>query len=407
MGQHPRDAGRVVNLVDWLMIGAIIVFALVGWRQGFLAGALSFLGFLGGGLLAVLWLPALVERFIDAQTLRIVALAVGILISALIGQALLSLLGRRLRDSITWRPVRFVDSSAGALLNVAALALVAWVIASVVTYLPRSEMTRQVSGSTVLTTMDRALPNAARSAFTELRDLVGTTAVPRVFAGLAPVPGEEVDPPVAAAARGAVEVIRNSSVRLSGVAPGCDVLVSGSGFALEPDLVVTNAHVVAGVEDLTVRVRPGQISKRAEVVYFDPQTDIALVRASGLEARPVRLARSALSAGDSAVVAGFPRGERFSALPVRVRTQVLARGESIYGEPGVERDVYVLRGRVEQGNSGGPFTDEFGEVHGMVFATGMTDEDISYALTSAEIRSALDAAGEARSAVPNGSCELR
>ena len=109
MGQHPRDAGRVVNLVDWLMIGAIIVFALVGWRQGFLAGALSFLGFLGGGLLAVLWLPALVERFIDAQTLRIVALAVGILISALIGQALLSLLGRRLRDSITWRPVRFVE----------------------------------------------------------------------------------------------------------------------------------------------------------------------------------------------------------------------------------------------------------------------------------------------------------
>lgn len=396
-----------MNLVDWLMIGAIIVFALVGWRQGFLAGALSFLGFLGGGLLAVLWLPAIVERFVDAQTLRIIALAVGILISALIGQTLLSMLGRRLRDSITWRPVRFVDSSAGALLNVAALALVAWVIASVVTYLPRSEMTRQVSGSTVLTTMDRALPDAARSAFTELRELVGTTAVPRVFAGLAPIPGEEVDPPVAAAASAAVDVIRDSSVRLSGVAPGCDALVSGSGFAIEPDLVVTNAHVVAGVEDLTVRVRPGQVSKRAEVVYFDPQTDIALVRASGLEARPVRLSRSTLDAGDSAVVAGFPRGERFSALPVRVRTQVLARGESIYGEPGVERDVYVVRGRVEQGNSGGPFTDEFGEVHGMVFATGMTDEDISYALTSAEIQSALDAAGEAQSVVPNGSCELR
>jgi len=396
-----------VNLVDWLMIGAIIVFALVGWRQGFLAGALSFLGFLGGGLLAVLWLPALVERFVDAQTLRIIALAVGILISALIGQTLLSMLGRRLRDSITWRPVRFVDSSAGALLNVAALALVAWVIASVVTYLPRSEMTRQVSGSTVLTTMDRALPDAARSAFTELRDLVGTTAVPRVFAGLAPVPGEEVDPPVATAAGGAVEVIRDSSVRLSGVASVCDALVSGSGFAIEPDLVVTNAHVVAGVEDLTVRVRPGQVSRQAEVVYFDPRTDIALVRAAGLEARPVRLSRGTLAAGDSAVVAGFPRGERFSALPVRVRTQVLARGESIYGEPGVERDVYVLRGRVEQGISGGPFTDEFGEVFGMVFATGMTDEDISYALTSAEIQAALDAAGEAQSVVPNGSCELR
>lgn len=407
MGYRSRDTGGTVNLVDWLMIGAIIVFALVGWRQGFLAGALSFLGFLGGGLVAVLWLPALVERFVESQTLRIAGLALGILISALIGQTLLSMLGRRLRESITWRPVRFVDSSAGALLNVAALALVAWVIAGVVTYLPRSEMTRQVSGSTVLTTMDRALPDAARSAFTQLRDLVGTTAVPRVFSGLAPVPGEEVDPPVAAAAQAAVEVIRESSVRLSGVAPRCDALVSGSGFAIDSDLVMTNAHVVAGVDELTVRVRPGQVSKQAQVVYFDPQIDIALVRAPGLEARPVRLARSTLEAGDSAVVSGFPRGERFSALPVRVRTQVLARGESIYGEPGVERDVYVLRGRVEQGNSGGPFTDEFGEVHGMVFATGMTDEDVSYALTAREIRSALDAAGDASGPVPNGSCELR
>lgn len=396
-----------MNLIDWVMIGAIVVFALVGWRQGFVTGALSFLGFLGGGLLAVLWLPNVIERFVEQPIGRVLLVAVGVVVSAVIGQTALSMIGRRLRDSITWRPVRFVDNSAGAVLNVLALALVAWVIASVVVYLPRNEITRQVDESSVLSTMDQVLPDAARSAFGSLQDLVGTTAVPRVFAELTPIPGTEVDPPVPTAAQEAVDVIRNSTVRLSGVADACGALVSGSGFAVEPDLIVTNAHVVAGVDDLVVRVRPRQVSTRADVVYFDPEKDVALVRARGLGARPVRLARQPMVEGESAVIAGFPRGERFTALPVRVRTQVLARGESIYGERGVERDVYVLRGLVEQGNSGGPLTDEFGEVHGMVFAAGMSDEDVSYALTADEVISALQAAGDAEQSVPNGSCELR
>jgi S1-C subfamily serine protease len=396
-----------MNVVDWLMLGALVVFALVGWRQGFLTGALSFLGFLGGGLVAVLWLPDLVERVMDSGMARIITVAVGVLISALVGQALLSMLGRRLRGSITWRPVRFVDNAGGAALNVLALALVAWVIASVVAYVPNSNVTRQVNGSIVLRTMDSLLPDAARSAFNGLGNVVSSTAVPRVFAGLAAVPGPEVDAPAPAAAQEAVEVIRDSTVRLTGTAPACDAIVSGSGFAVGPELVVTNAHVVAGVEDLLVRVRPDQTSSRATIVYFDPNTDVAVVRTRGLQARPARLAVTSLKPNDPAVIAGFPRGERFTAEPARVRARVDARGESIYGDTGVQRDVYVLRGSVQQGNSGGPLTDEFGEVHGMVFASGLEEQDAAYALTADEIRIALEAAGAADTAVSNGSCELR
>ena len=396
-----------MNLVDWLMLGALVVFALVGWRQGFVTGALSFLGFLGGGILAVLWLPDLVERLVTSGFVRVLAVAIGVLVSALVGQTILSMLGRRLRDHITWRPIRFVDNMGGAALNVLALALVAWVIASVLAYVPRSDVTRQVNGSVVLGTMDSLLPDAARSAFNGLGDIVSSTAVPRVFAGLAAVPGPDVDAPAPEAAAEAVAVIRDSTVRLTGFAELCDALVSGSGFAIGPDLVVTNAHVVAGVEDLEVRVRPGQTSARATVVYFDPDTDVALVRTQGLQARPARLARTPLETNDSAVVAGFPRGERFVATPVRVRARVDARGESIYGRTGVERDVYVLRGSVQQGNSGGPLTDEFGEVHGMVFAAGLDEQDAAYALSVDEIQAALEAAGPADSRVSNGSCELR
>lgn len=396
-----------MNIVDWLLIGGFVVFAIVGWRQGFVAGALSFLGFLGGGLLAVLWLPDVVERFVDSSWWQIVVVAVGVLVSAILGQALLSILGRRLRSSMTWRPVRFVDNVGGAALNVVALALVAWVVASIVAFLPRTDVTRQVNESWVLTTTDRVLPEAALSAFDGLRDIVGETAVPRVFAGLTPVPGPDVDAPVAEPAQNAVEVIRDSAVRLTGSASACETIVTGSGFAIEPDLIVTNAHVVAGVEDLAVRVRPQQSSQRATVVYFDPDVDIALVRTQKLQARPVSLARTSLESQDPAVVAGFPRGERFEAAPVRVRTRVNARGESIYGETGVERDVYVLRGSVEQGMSGGALTDEFGEVFGMVFASGFEDQATAYALTVDEVRAAIDAAGNAETRVANGSCELR
>ena len=396
-----------MNLVDWLMIGALVIFALVGWRQGFVAGALSFLGFLGGGLLAVLWLPDVVESLVESGPLRIALVALGVLVSAIVGQILLSMLGRRLRSSMTWRPVRFVDNLGGAALNVLALALVAWVIASVVAFLPRSDITRQVNDSFVLTTTDRFLPDAARSAFSSLRDLVGETAVPRVFAGLTPIPGPEVDAPIPEPARAAVEVIRDSTVRLTGSAEKCGTIVTGSGFALEPELIVTNAHVVAGVEDLVVRVRPKQTAQRARVVYFDPETDIALVRTQGLQARSARLAMDQLESGESGVVTGFPRGERFEARSVRVRTRVTARGESIYGDPGAERSVYVLRGSVEQGNSGGPLTDELGEVHGMVFAAGLEEQDAAYALTNDEIRRAVAAAGAADEPVANGSCELR
>jgi S1-C subfamily serine protease len=396
-----------LNIVDWLMIGALIVFALVGWRQGFVTGALSFLGFLGGGLLAVLWLPDLVERFMSSGIARIITVAVGVLVSALVGQALLSMLGRRLRGSITWRPVRFVDSAGGAALNVLALALVAWVIASVVAYLPRSEVTRQVNASIVLGTMDSLLPDVARSAFDGLGDVVSSTAAPRVFAGLAYLPGDDVDAPAPQAAQAAVEVIRDSAVRITGTAPSCDSIVSGSGFAVGPELIVTNAHVVAGVDELLVRVRPGQTSSRATVVYFDPDKDVAVIRTRGLQARPARLARSGLEVNQGAVVAGFPSGERFVAESARVRARVDARGESIYGRSGVQRDVYVLRASVEQGNSGGPLTDELGDVQGMVFASGLEEQETAYALTADEIRAALDALGTADRAVSTGSCELR
>ena len=115
-----------MNVVDWALIGATVVFAWAGWRRGFVAGVLSFVGFLGGGILGALLLPNLVGTMSTSSSIRAVLVIGGVIIAALLGQYLASLIGRRLKAALTWSPVRFVDSLAGTGLAIASLAVIAW-----------------------------------------------------------------------------------------------------------------------------------------------------------------------------------------------------------------------------------------------------------------------------------------
>lgn len=395
-----------MNLVDWVLIGAVIVFALAGWRRGFVAGLLSFVGFLGGGLLAAFVLPEIVDLMIGPQWLRAVAVVVGVLISALIGQFALSMLGDRLRHRMTWRPVRFVDNAAGAALNVLALAVVVWIIASAVAFLPMSLVSQQVTESRVLVALDSLVPPPARNAFGDLRDLVGSTSVPRIFSGFAAANGPEVDPPDPASVTAEVDDARESVVQVSGETPECRSAVTGSGFVVAPGRVVTNAHVVAGVDGPVVRVRLSDPGLEATVVYFDPVADIAVLDAPGLLAEPLPLTAETAETGDPAVIAGFPESGPFRAEPARVRTTVTAVGDDIYGSAGVEREVYVVRGTVLPGNSGGPLLRPDGAVLGLVFGADDEAESVGYALTADEIREALSSV-RGSGPVDTGSCEIR
>lgn len=396
-----------LNVIDLVLVGALIVFAWAGWRQGFVVGILSFAGFLGGGIAAALVLPGLIASFTDSGVLRIAAVTIGVLGCALIGQTLLSMLGRRLRGVVSWRPLQVVDNFAGAALNVLALCLIAWIIASAVAFLPSTSLSSSVRESQVLVTMDALVPDQARDAFTGIRDLVGDSDVPRVFSGLGAITGPDVEPPDAAALTEDIAAARGSIVRVSGDADACETRVTGSGFVFSPGFILTNAHVVAGVEQPRVRIRAGDDPVRTEVVYFDPRKDIAVLRAPGLEAPALEFAQKTLPSGSSVVTAGFPQGGSFRADPARVRTSVVARGDTIYGEAGVEREVYIIRSNIEPGSSGGPLLSTAGEVVGMVFAADVTDQGVGYALTNAELENAMDEGLAARSIASTGSCELR
>lgn len=391
-------------IIDWVLIGAFVIFAWSGWRQGFIAGVFSFVGFLGGGALVVWLLPSRIEEWIEPSALRLVALVAAVILGAVLGQVLMSILGQRLRAVVVWRPVRVVDHALGAGLNVVALAVMLWILASALSYAPFAVVSDQVSSSRVLTTLDSVVPDPARDAFYDVTGTLADTAVPRIVAGASDVLSPQVDAPDDAVVDPVVEQVRGSIVKIVGDASACDEVVSGSGFVLQRGLIATNAHVVAGAEDLRVRVRSGIASVRAQVVYFDPDTDIALLRAPDLDAPPVDLFLAPVDRGTSVVTAGFPGGGRFTAMPARVREVATTRGDSIYGEPGVRREVYVLRGQVEPGISGGPVLTEDGRVAGMVFAAGIDEPEVAYALTSQVIAEASAVAGDAP--VDNGSCNV-
>jgi S1-C subfamily serine protease len=396
-----------VNLVDWVLVGAVVVFALAGWHRGFVAGLLSFAGFLGGGLAAAFLLPSVVDALIDTEWMRALALGLGVLVSALLGQFAASVLGDRLRGGITWKPARVVDNLAGAGLNVLALAVVMWIVGSALAYVPLSLVSQQVTESRVLVALDSIVPVPARNAFGDLRDLVGTTSVPRIFSGLAQITGPDVDPPDAAFVTLEVDEARESVVQVSGDTPECGAAVTGSGFAIAPDLVLTNAHVVAGVAEPMVRVRLDDPALPATVVYFDPATDVAVLAVPGLGARPLVLAKELARSGDPAVIAGFPESGPFRAEPARVRAEVTALGDDIYGDAGVERQVFAVRGTVLPGNSGGPLLRPDGFVLGMVFGADDEAQSTGYALTADELRPAMEAAFSSPRAVDTGTCRIR
>lgn len=397
-----------MNVVDWVLVGAIVVFAWTGWRQGFVAGLLSFIGFLGGGVLGAFLVPAVVERTSLVGVVRALVVALGVLTVAAVGQVIAASVGRRVRESITWRPARALDNVGGALLNVLALAVVLWIVASAVAVLPNSSLTRQIRQSSVLVGLDRLVPDSARDLFSGLRDLVDSSGMPRVFSGLGELTGPEVEEPDPALTKDpAVRAAWDSLVQVAGDTLECQTSVTGSGFVYAPERVLTNAHVVAGIDSPRVQLRGVGESYPARVVAFDPRLDLAVLLVPGLPATPLDFAARPAERGDPAVVAGFPGGGRLTASAARVRAVIPARGEDIYGRSGVLREVYAFRGEVRPGNSGGPLLAPDGEVYGVVFASGLGDAETGYAITAEQSQEVADEGRSAVSRVDTGSCRVR
>ena len=190
-----------------------------------------------------------------------------------------------------------------------------------------------------------------------------------------------------------------------GQAEQCSRLLQGSGWAVADNVVMTNAHVVAGTDHVQLATDKGPVN--TEVVYFNPQADIALLRASDLNLVPMTWAQESGTQGQDAIVMGYPLGGPFKATPARIRDAFMVSGPNIYGDKRVEREAYSLRGEVVQGNSGGPLIDTSGHVLGLVFGADVNESDTGYALTRDEVQGQVGDVNQWRTPVETGACVMK
>ncbi|MBZ4318197.1 MarP family serine protease [Streptomyces huiliensis] len=379
-----------MNVLDIVLLLAAAWFAVIGYRQGFVVGVLSVIGFLGGGLAALYALPAIWDSATGDRTPgtpAAIAAVVIVIVCASVGQAATTHLGNRLRRHITWSPARALDATGGALVNVVAMLLVAWVIGSALAGTSLPTLGKEVRTSKVLLGVARVVPAQANTWFADFSTALAQNGFPQVFAPFSTEPITSVPAPDPALSGSAVAAeAQRSVVKVVGNAPGCGKVLEGSGFVFAPQRVMTNAHVVGGVTDPTVQVGGRGRLLDAKVVLYDWKRDIAVLQVPGLRAPELRFARAEAESGMSAIVAGFPENGAYDVRSARIRSRVDANGPDIYHRGYVRRDVYSLYATVRQGNSGGPLLTPDGRVYGVVFAKSLDDADTGYALTADEVQ---------------------
>ena len=389
-----------MNFLDWLLVAVALAYAVSGYWQGFISGAFATAGLLLGGLLGIWLAPQLLGDAEPSIWVSLGALFV-VLLCASFGQAVLQFVGARIRARITWQPVRALDAVGGAVLSTAAVLVVAWALGVAVSGASLPTVSTQVRSSLVLAKVDSVMPPKAVEALNTFNDVVGSSFFPRYLEPFTKERIIEVGPPPGRIGRdGDVRAASRSVVKVRGE-NDCGRGVEGTGFLYSPGRVMTNAHVVAGVDEPHVLV--GDEETSATVVYYNPDLDIAVLEVDDL-GRPFLRFDKGGEAREAAAVLGYPNDGPYNVQAARIRGEQRLRSPDIYGDGSVVREVFSIRGLVRPGNSGGPLVSKDGEVLGVIFAASVTDPQTGYALTSEQVAQGAAAGLTSETEVGTGAC---
>ncbi|WP_019181168.1 MarP family serine protease [Microbacterium yannicii] len=386
-------------VVDVLIILLLALALVSGIRRGFFASIGTLAGLVAGAL-AAHWLAPIVNDAVPSRQYRVLAVIATVLGLLVLGAFLGSAIGAALRSGADRLKLRWVERLLGGVASVVVAALALVLVTPPIATAGLPGISSAVASSQVLSGLRAITPDPVERALAELGGVVVDDGLPQLGELLTPEPAEPAapvaldDPELAQAAA--------SVARVSGTAYACGRSATGSGFVIAPDRVVTNAHVVAGVETPVVEL-PGVGAREGRIVYFDPVDDLAVIAVDGLGVAALPTVPE-LEPGAAAVVQGYPLGGPFRAEPATVLSSGTPPVPDIYDENWTPRAIYSLQSPVRPGNSGGPLLTGDGEVAGVVFARGESDPELGYAMMTVELEPVVARAPALNTAVSSGRC---
>jgi S1-C subfamily serine protease len=391
-----QEAEPALTIVDVIVVLFAVSAAVHGLFLGASTQLLSWLG-LGAGLtLGAAVAPRVVSQSAGPLNQGLVALLV-VFGVAILGGAAGRAVGERIWGRVRRTRAANIDAGLGAVIGALGSLVASWLTASMLVSVPLPTVADAIQGSVVLGAVDKVLPPAPQL-FARVQSLLQENGFPPVFADFEPGPASPVSAPLPADVQRAAALGRASTVKIIGMA--CAAIQEGSGVVVGPGEVVTNAHVVAGVDHPVVQL--GARSRSATPVLFDDNLDLAVLRVSGLSARPLTLRATDAPRGTDGAALGYPGGGPFTVTPAAVRRAFDALGRDVYNKDLVRRPVYELQAAVRPGNSGGPMVAPDGTVIGIVFSKSVLRDDIGYALRSSAVAARIRTAGTRR--VDTGPC---
>lgn len=386
------------NLIDLILL-ALIGFAVV---RGIQLGAAIQLGSYGGFWLGLV-IGAFAAPFVGGLLQQGIIRTIVSLVIVFGAASLLAGVGRYFGSSAAVSLQRFhlagLDSGFGAGISLIATALGIWVFAAVAVNAPFVSLSSEVAQSKVVRAIDAVMPPAP-SVFAKLDQLIGSAGFPSVFASVPPTLAGPVALPSQATVQAVAAKVEASTVKIEGV--GCGNIQEGSGFVVAPGLVVTNAHVVAGIANPVIIDSSGDHPARA--VWFNPRFDLAVLSAPGVTDPSLTISPTEVGRGTQAVVLGYPEGGPLTTGSAGVMAAFEARGRDIYNQGLTVRLVYQIEAIVRPGNSGGPLVNTSGQVVGVVFSRSTTNPDVGFALASPGVLSQVRQAENSSASVSTGAC---
>ncbi len=389
-----------IFVFDVVIITMIVVYTIYGWHRGFLFSIFTVVGLVGGAIAAIAVVPT-VGSAIHDDLLR-VPVVLGCTIGlAVAGHALGSFAGDILEARVKRHGTRIVDEALGALLNAIVSVVVIGLLTSSIGTYAIPGLTGTIAQSTTLRVIKGLQPDPVQRLFGEVQNAIVRTGIPSIQDALSGI-SRPVSPHPVVIDSPELRTAAHSVVRVTAPGVACNQVEFGSGFVISKDHVLTNAHVVAGADHPVITLDDGR-SLTGSVVYFDSDTDLAVIGVTGLDRTALQLGGSA-DVGLNAVINGFPYGGEFNSRAARVIASRTAELPDIYGTSVETREVYTLEALVQEGDSGGPLIDASGYVRGIVFARAANDNSLGYAMTNAEMVSVVNAAPRLKSPVTSGPC---